>query len=230
MTRKNIHIMNTTEISTRIHIDQNTDFKDYYRDAFLSPAKAFSRVVLDHRKLRFGLFSLLIMAGLYTCVYVFLYYGDGRPYKPWLPIASEKYYQYNIFFLAPSMLLAWLVSSLAVHIVARAFSKRASFKNVLSTFGLSIGVASWATLVHDYVTSFLGAIHIMNQQEYERLLNTPTIWRWLLIGQMLLYAIWFIVLFSKSVKTSYRTNQGLSFFLGVIGFITYQGFFLIFNR
>lgn len=222
--------MNTTDISTRIYIEQGVSFGDYYRGAFLAPAQTFARLVLDHRRLKYGLFSLLIMAGLYTCVYVFLYYGNGRPYKPWLPIAAEKYYQYNIFFLAPSMLLAWLVSSLVVHLTARAFSRRASFRSVLSTFAFSIGTASWATLVHDYITSFLGAMHIVNQQEYEHLLNAPTIWRWLLLAQMALYALWFVVLFSKSARASYRTSQGLSVFLGVIGFIAYQGFFFIFNR
>lgn len=223
--------MNTTEISTHIHIEQDTDFKDYYGDAFPAPAKAFSRLAPDHRKLiRFGLFSMLIAAGLYTCVYVFLYYGDGHPYKPWLPSVFENYYQYNIFFQIPGILLAWLVSPLTVRLIPRAFSKRANFKNVLSTFAFSIGVVSWVMLVHAYVTSFPGTIQIMDQQEYERLLNTLTIWRWLLIGQMILYALWFIVLFSKSVRASYRTSQGLSLFLGSIGFITYQAFFFIFSR
>jgi len=222
--------MNSTELHTHIRLEKATDFRDYYRDAFFAPSKAFARLVLDPRRLRFGLFSLLIVAALYTCVYIFLYYGDGRPYKPWLPIAAEKYYQYNIFFLAPSMLLAWLLTSLVVHLTARAFSRRGNFRSVLSTFGLSVGVASWATLVHDYITSFLGAIHVMNQQEYEHLLNTPTIWRGLLIGQMIIYAIWFILLFSKAAKASYRINQGLSILLGTFAFITYQGFFFIFNR
>ncbi|MEQ1586234.1 MAG: hypothetical protein ABL895_10170 [Cyclobacteriaceae bacterium] len=48
--------------------------------------------------------------------------------------------------------------------------------------------------------------------------------------QMVTYLIWFIVLFSKGVKAVYPVKTSLSVGLGTIGFITYQMFFLIFNR
>jgi hypothetical protein len=29
---------------------------------------------------------------------VFLIFGGGQPFKPWLDIPSETYYRYNVFF------------------------------------------------------------------------------------------------------------------------------------
>ena len=168
--------MNTTDISTSKLVIQGLGLKDSYSKTFLAPAQTFVRLVLNLRKLRFGLLSLLNMAGLYTCVYTFLYYCYGRPYMPWLHIASEKHYLYSIYVLAPSILLALLLSILIVHLTGRVLSGKANFKCTLATFALSIGVASWENLIHDYVTSFLGAMSVINVQEHEHLLNSSTIW------------------------------------------------------
>jgi hypothetical protein len=47
---------------------------------------------------------------------------------------------------------------------------------------------------------------------------------------MAAYLIWFIMLFSKGVKTVYAIKKCQAAVLGTIGFITYQFFFLLFNR
>ena len=61
-------------------------------------------------------------------------------------------------------------------------------------------------------------------------MNSDTIWRVILWILMLIYAAWFILLFSKGVTSVYRISPGKSIFLGTIGFIVYQLFFFIFNR
>jgi Yip1 domain len=177
-----------------------------------------------------GFWSVLIMAILYTGVYIFLIMGKGMPFHPWLNISPEVYYRYNVFFCAPSMILGWILSAGVVHVISRSIGSTGSFDQLLAVFGLSIGIASWSTGLHDIITSFLGAIHVISQREYEKALNSPTVWRTVLWILMFIYLAWFIILFSKGVKAVYKIPAGKATLLGIAGFLVYQFFFLIFNR
>jgi hypothetical protein len=80
------------------------------------------------------------------------------------------------------------------------------------------------------VTSFLGAIHVMDQRAYEVALNSPTPERALLWILMALYLVWFLLMFSKGIGAAQRVRSGAAALLGAVAFATYQGVFLIFNR
>lgn len=208
----------------------NNRFFSYYRLAFLRPGQAFEQLISDKRLLALSFRAVAIMAILYTFVYIFLIFGGGQPFKPWLDIPLDAYYRYNVFFCAPSMFLGWILAAGVVQLLARMFSGQGAFEQTLAVFGFGIGVASWSTGVHDILTSFLGAIQVINQRDYELALNSPTIWRALLWIQMGIYLLWFIFLFSRGVRASHGLKPGPSILLGTIGFLVYQLFFLIFNR
>ena len=105
-----------------------------------------------------------------------------------------------------------------------------TYEETLCVFGFGIGIASWTTGIHDLLTSFLGAIHVINQRAYEHALNTPTIWRSILWIQMMAYVIWFVILFAKGTKVVYKFTTAQAVMFGTVGFIIYQAFFFIFNR
>lgn len=202
----------------------------YYTGVIFRPQKTFEALLTNPASLTRSAYAVFIMAIVYSCVYVFLIFGGGQPFKPWLAIPLETYYQYNVFFCAPSMFLGWILAAGVVHILSRTITHVGSFEQTLTVFGFGIGIASWSTGVHDWITSLLGAFHIIDQRSYEVALNSPTLWRTLLWIQMIVYLIWFIVLFSNGTKAVYHVTTSLSVGLGTIGFITYQMFFLIFNR
>lgn len=206
------------------------DFIDYYIGTVTRPGSSLKRLIADDRKIKFGFYSVLITATLYTFVYAFLILGGGQPFKPWLNIPKETYYRYNVFFCAPSMLLGWVLSAGVIHALTRLITSRGTFEQTLAGFGFAIGIASWTTGIHDLLTSFLGTVHVINQHDYEIALNSPTIWRTILWIQMFAYLAWFILLFSKSVKVVYGLSNRQSIFPALFGFIVYQLFFLIFNR
>lgn len=194
------------------------------------PRKAFAALMAEEHRLAYGVRALLLTAVLYTFVYVFLIFGGGQPFKPWLNIPLESYYRYNVFFVAPSMFMGWILAAGTVQLLGKFWRGAGSFEDNLSVLGIGISIASWATLAHDLLTSFLGAVHVIDQHEYEIMLNTPTIWRTLLWIQFALYLFAFIFLFSIGIKTAQRLKTGSAILLGFIAFLCYQLFFLIFNR
>jgi hypothetical protein len=205
-------------------------FVTYYFATITHPINCFTNLKEDDRKLSLSFYAVLITAVLYTFVYVFLIFGGGQPFKPWLDIPLDTYYRYNVFFCAPSMLLGWILAAAVVHTLSRIVTSSGSFEQTLSVFGFGISIASWTTGIHDLLTSFLGAIQVINQSDYEHALNSPTLWRTLLWIQMIAYLIWFVLLFSKGTKAVYRFTTVQSVIFGVIGLLVYQSFFLIFNR
>jgi hypothetical protein len=205
-------------------------FNNYYRLTIIKPGLAFKNLKEDTNSLKYSVIAVSITATLYTFVYVFLILGGGQPFKPWLAISLDAYYKYNVFFCAPSMFLGWILAAGVVHTLSRIVANTGTFEQTLSLFGFGISIASWTTGIHDVLTSFLGAIHLINQHNYELALNTPTIWRTLLWIQMTAYLIWFIILFSKAVMSIYSIKVWQAILLGVTGFFIYQLFFLIFNR
>lgn len=205
-------------------------FFTYYRDTLLRPRIAFQNLMKDNRMLRYGFYAVGITATVYSMVYVFLIIGDGRPFKPWLDIAPEAYYRWNVFFCAPVMFLAWILSSAVMHLLSRSSNPQVSFEHMLAVGGFGLSMASWATAFHDLITSFLGATDVISQNAYEHAMNTPGVVRTQLWVQMILYVVLFIVFFSRGVSVVYRTGKLRSFLTGLLGFVVYQGFFFIFNR
>jgi Yip1 domain len=207
-----------------------SNFLSYYLSAFYRPSEVFQNLQADKNKTRYAFYAVLIQAFVYTLVYIFLILGDGKPFKPWLKIPDEVYYRYNVFFLAPSMLLGWILAAGVMHLLSSWCKGFGSFEDTLCITGFGIGIASWATGVHDLITSFLGGIHVINQNAYELLLNTATVWRAILWVLMIAYGVWFCVLFSKGIKVMHSSKRSCSIVIGIIGFIIYQLFFFIFNR
>ena len=205
---------------------------DVYLGVVRRPRATFDALMTDDRRLRLGALALSGNVALYTLVYVFLALGHGRPtvFRPWLAIDAESYYRWNVFLLAPSMVMSWILAAAVAQLFARLFGGKGTFEDALSVFGFGSAIASWWTLLHDLVTAFLGAVGIVNQRAYEDAMNAPTIFRALLWLLMAGYLAAFVVLFSKGIAAAQRVGRVASGILGTTAFVTYQLVFVIFNR
>jgi hypothetical protein len=207
-------------------------FANYYIGTIIRPRRTFDALLADDRRLRFGVLALAINAVLYTLVYVFLVAGGGAPssFTPWLAIPLDVYYFYNRFFLAPTMVMCWILAAGVAQLLSHLFKGQGSFEDMLSVFGFSISIACLASLAHDLPDSFLGAIGLLDLRAYEVALNSPTIWRAILLTLYTLSFIWFVVLFPKAVGSAQRIRRGAAVVIGVLAFLVYQVVFLVFNR
>jgi hypothetical protein len=207
-------------------------FKDYYFGVILRPRSTFEALMADRRRLIFGLLALSINIVLYTLVYIFLWSRHGAPssFTPWLAIPKDVYYYYDQFMLAPSMLAAALLAAGVAQLLSRLFKGKGSFEDTLSAFGFAIAIACLASLAHDLPDSFLGAIGLLDLRWYEVALNSPTIWRTILLTLYSLSILWFMVLFPIGVGAAQRIKRGPALFVGLAAYFVYQLVFLIFNR
>jgi hypothetical protein len=207
-------------------------FLYYLFNTLLHPRRTFDRLLLDERRLKFGFYAMVITATVYTLVYIFLTMGGGAPssFDPWLAVAKDVYYSYNRFRLAPSMFGCWILSAGLAYLLSRLVSGKGSFDDTLSVFGFGITLATFFSALHDLTDSFLSAIGLLDQGWYEVQLNTPTIWRTIL---MTLYGISLILLFVYliiGVARSQKIKFAHALWIGFLAAVVYQGVFFIFNR
>lgn len=207
-------------------------FGQYYLGTLLRPRPTFDALMRDPRRVQFGAWAMVINAVLYTLVYVFLAIGGGAPssFKPFLDVPADVYYQYNRWFLFPSMFGCWILAAGVAQLLGKFFGGKGTFEDNLSALGFATGIASLASLLHDLPETFIGAIGLLDLRWYDAQLNSPTIWRLVLCIFYGLYGVLFVVLYPKAIGAAQRLKAGPAILLGLLSFVVYQGVFVIFNR
>ena len=107
-------------------------------------------------------------------MYIFLTIGGGAPsvFSPWLNIPKESYYPVNRFLVAPSLIMAWLLSASVMQILSKLSKGVGSFEHTLAILSLCISVAMWGTLIHDLPMSILSALKVINANQHEIAMNS----------------------------------------------------------
>ncbi|MGE5377652.1 MAG: YIP1 family protein [Bacteroidota bacterium] len=213
-------------------LPKTSSFKDYLFGTLFHPRRTFDRLVQDERRLKFGFYAMLITAIEYTLVYIFLTMAGGAPssFTPWLNVPKEVYYSYNRFWLAPSMFGCWILSAGVAYVLSRLVAGKGSFDDTLSVFGFGIALATFFAALHDLTDSFLGAIGLLDLRWYEVALNSPTIWRTILLTLYGTGLVLLCIFLMIGVARSQKIKPGHALWIGLLAAVSYQGVFFIFNR
>ena len=209
-----------------------TSFKDYYFGTVFRPRDCFNALMGDARRLRYGIIALAINAQLYTLLYVFLSLGGGAPssMKPWLAISADSYYEYDEFFLAPSMFICWILAAGLAQLFSRPASGKGSFEDMLSVLGFAISIPCLPALLVDLPQAFLGAFGLIDLRQVEARIGSPGLWHEIV---MLLYSLsicWSAVLFCVGVRSAQRIARRTAIVVGLFAYLVYELVFVVFNR
>jgi hypothetical protein len=208
------------------------NFISLYLRMFVKPASTFDLLIKSENKLRYAIFAFLVPAIGYTLFYLMSWNAGGSPstFKPWLNLPVEKYFYYDIFLTIPGYFISLSSASVVVFLLSRLFKGQAAFEDIFMVIGFGIGIATWSSLLHDLTDAFLATIRVIEMKEYERLLNEPTFWRYLLLMLYLIYFIWFITLFAIGIKKTNKFNIFKSLMIAIAGLAVYQTMLFIFIR
>lgn len=203
---------------------KNLSFIDYYLGTIWRPRAAFDALAGDERRLRFGIVALAINVQLYALVYVLLSIAGNAPSAigPWLTVPAASYYHFNGFYLAPSLLICWILASGVAQLLSRAFSGSGSFEDMLGVMGLGISIACLPVLLIELPAALLGAVSANRLAQLEHILSSPGPWHEV---AMLLYSLsmtWTAVLFCIGVHSAQRIRRGPAILIGMTAYVVYQ--------
>lgn len=209
-----------------------TNFLTLYLQMFYKPKSTFEVVFESGKSLKFGFFAILIPTIGYTLFYIMALFAGGSPstFKPWLTIPIEEYFKYDIVLTTPGYYLAWVGATSTIYLLSRLMKGKNSFDNILAMVGFSVGVATWSSMLHDLTDAFLSVIGVIEMKEYERLLNEPTFWRYLLWTLYTIYFFWFLTLFTIGIKKAQGFSLFKSIMIAIVGLFTFHIILLIFIR
>jgi hypothetical protein len=128
------------------------------------------------------------------------------------------------------MLGCWILASGVAYLLSRLVSGQGSYDDTLSVFGFGITIATLIAALHDLTDSFLGAIGLLDLRWYEVALNSPTIWRTILLtlyGIALILLVLYLVI---GVRRVHKIKSGHALWIGFTSAVVYQGMFIVFNR
>lgn len=203
-----------------------------YLRTITNPRSTFENLTVNDKSLNSAFIYIFIPIFFYTLMYIFLTIGHGAPeyFTPWLNISKEDYYSINRFLLAPSMIVCWFTATSFIQVSSRFLGGRGSFETTLTAVALSISIAMWGGLIHDVPMSLLSAIGVINAQQHEIDMNSPTVFRWILWLCYFVYLSGFIILFPLTVRVIHQLNWIKSSIIGILAFAIFQLLFLVFNR
>jgi hypothetical protein len=160
------------------------------------------------------------------------WHAGGAPstFKPWLALPVEEYFKYDIFLTFPGYFMSWVGAASVVFLLIHLFKGKCTYDDILLVIGMGIGIATWSSMLHDLTDAFLSFIGVIDMKAYEKLLNEPTFWRFLLLTLYAIYFFWFITLFSIGIKVVTRFNWLKSIGLAFIGLAVFQVTLFIFIR
>jgi len=207
-------------------------FISLYLRMFAKPRSTFEMLLKSDNKLSFGFYAHLVPAIGYTLFYLMAWNAGGSPstFKPWLNLPIEKYFMYDIFLTIPGYFISLSSAAVVVFLLSRLFRGHAAFEDIFMVIGFGIGIATWSSMLHDLTDAFLATIGVIDMKEYERLLNEPTFWRYLLLTLYLIYFCWFVTLFTIGIKKANKFSFFKSIILGILGLAVFQTILFIFIR
>jgi hypothetical protein len=182
--------------------------------------------------LKFGFYALLVPALGYTLFYLMAWRAGGAPstFRPWLALPIEEYFKFDIFLSFPGYFVSWVTAASTLYLLSRALHGSGSFDDTLAAMGFGIGIATWSSMLHDLTDAILSTIGVIEMGEYEKMLNEPTFWRYLLLSLYSIYFLWFIYLFTLTILKAHKLKKWISLILGIFGLAVFQTMLFIFIR
>jgi hypothetical protein len=184
--------------------------------------------------MKYGYLVMLLMVALYTVAVYLLSLSKTAvvfDLKPVLGIPDEQYYKWETLMIAPVILARSILTSAIVYMMCRSISGKGSFDDTMTLLAYSIATPTYLTLIPDAVTGALSAVGALNQVEWNKAKITPgPIPFFFVFGLILIQVVWIASLFILSIRISHQIGKVKSVTIGIVCFMFYQSFLLIFLR
>jgi hypothetical protein len=195
-----------------------------------SPKTAIQNLAIDSDAAFVGFKHVLLLAVLYELVILLWAAGGATPTIPaFLRIPDELYYYYELIFMIPIIIVAWLVAGGLAYVLSKGLGGNGSYDTILGGFGIATLFSSYFTLIPDFVQGVLWTTGWMPFAEYQDATSRGpllvTVW-----GYILAYNVSHLILYTATIRFSQNLGTLKSAFVATISFFASAGIFITIVR
>jgi hypothetical protein len=187
---------------------------------FIRSPRAFVRwLATDPRAVFVGFRHVLWIAILYWGVILLWAFGsDGVTLPAFLRIPEEQYYFYELIFIIPMFFVTWLLASGIAYVMSMALGGNGPFDAILGSFGLSMAISFYFSLIPDYIQGILWTTGLIPFHEYLEITSKgiPLLIVWTYLAAFLLAHL---ILYSISVHQTQGLSRTRSALVGLVSFL-----------
>ncbi len=175
----------------------------YFFGTIFFPHRAFRKLTEQPRSPAQGFKSVLLIALLYTLTVAGFAVSGAVPMIPsWIPISAQNFYFWEIFFILPTLLLAWILSAATSHLLGHSprAEARPGFAKNLAAAGFAITLPLFMIWLPATAAAFLMLLG-MSQAELVDTLSTPGFWQSFALFCPILAVFWMFLLFAAAASS-----------------------------
>ncbi len=195
----------------------------FFPGTIFVPRRAFRRLMDDARPFGRGFRTLALTGVLCSITAMALAAAGAVPMAPiFLPLRTENYYFWQALFTLPILFTAWIVTSLAVHILGGGRKRGGSLKRTLGVFGFAQAaplLLVWA--VQAVIAVFYGLG--MGQQEMVDILSDPSTAQTVFLAIFGAALAWSFLLACLAASVSQKVKWLYALCLGLLAEILFVG-------
>jgi len=150
--------------------------------------------------------------------------------EPFLRIAAADYFYWGTYFYAPVIVAAWLLATAVMYLIGWGLGRKSEFSELLRFSAFATGIGTLGTLLSDLVTSPMRALGVINEQAWEQSIQAHGEWWWFLYFVRAVYLVLFCIGYPIAVRLATKLSWSKSVLTGVLGFLVFQGFEVVFIR
>lgn len=183
-----------------------------------SPGEFVEGLAHDRGAAYVGFRHVLTIAVLWEGAIVLWTLGDAVVTLPaFLKIPVDRYYLYQLIFMIPMFLAAWILAAGIGYLLSKPFGGAGSFDTILGGFGLTTAVSGYFALIPDYVQGILWTTGWIPFAEYQEITShgfpAVVVWTYLLAW---LFA--HLALYSATIYYAARISLPKSVLVAAVAF------------
>jgi hypothetical protein len=196
----------------------------YFSGTIYIPIRTTVRRLMDDtRAFGWGFRTVVAVGILCSLTAAALAVTGAVPMAPiFLPLRTENYYFWQMLFTLPLLLMAWIVTSMVVHILGGGRKRGRSLKKTLALFGLAQSapiLLAW--VVQTVIAVFYGLG--MGQQEMVDILSAPSAARIVFLAVLGVAVAGSFLLACLAASVSQKVKWAFALSLGVLAEVLFVG-------
>jgi len=191
-----------------------TSFAGYLWGILFHPAITLRCFLADPRRMPYGLYAVLIFAGLYSIASLVGYWLGRLPYgwEPFIKIPTQQFFLWQSIYLIPATLVSWIFYAGCIQLLSKPFGGKGGFEDTFALLGLTFFAFLLAMQLPDWIVDYALPRSVFNSPMFYNFINPL---------RLIAGTIWIVVLHILAVQRAQALSLGKAAIVTLVAVVPY---------